>query len=111
MQGRREETLRIPAAGGTCVEVHAVPLATPLLQIAGVRQYQFAQLDDGIRIRVMLAAGCDLAEISAAIEQAIRTFLAPLRADTARIEVEIVDQIERTGSAAKEKLVASVNEC
>jgi phenylacetate-CoA ligase len=111
IQGRREETLRIPAAGGTCVEVHAVPLATPLLQIAGVRQYQFAQLDDGIRIRVMLAAGCDLADISAAIEQAIRTFLAPLRADTARIEVEIVDQIERTGSAAKEKLVASVNEC
>ncbi len=59
----------------------------------------------------MLAAGCDLADISAAIEQAIRTFLAPLRADTARIEVEMVDQIERTGSAAKEKLVASVNEC
>src|SRR5262245_50568971 len=111
IQGRREETLRIPTASGTCVDVHAGRLETPLLHIAGIRQYQFAQLDDGILTRIVLAAGCDSAEIRAAIEQAIRTALAPLGAGIPRVDVEIVDQIERAGSAAKEKLVASKKEC
>ena len=78
------------------------------MRIAGIRQYQFAQLLDGIRILIVPAPGCDSAEISAATESAIRTALAPLGAATARVEVEIVDQIDRTGSGAKEKLVASV---
>lgn len=108
IQGRREETLQVPTAGGAPVDVHAGRLRSPLMRIAGIRQYQFAQLLDGIRILIVPAPGCDLAEISAATESAIRTALAPLGAATARVEVEIVDQIDRTGSGAKEKLVASV---
>jgi phenylacetate-coenzyme A ligase PaaK-like adenylate-forming protein len=110
IQGRREETLQFPTGGGTCVDVHAGRLRSPLLHIAGIRQYQFAQLCDGVCIRIVPAAGFDPAEISVATEQAIRTALASLGAATARVEVEIVDQIKHAGSAAKEKLVASVKE-
>jgi phenylacetate-coenzyme A ligase PaaK-like adenylate-forming protein len=107
IQGRREETLQIPTAGGRCIDVHAGRLRSPLLHIAGIRQYQFAQLRDGVRIRIVPAAGCNSAEISATTEHAVRTALAALGAGTAHIEVEIVNQIERAGSGAKEKLVSS----
>jgi phenylacetate-CoA ligase len=106
IQGRREETLQVPTASGACVDVHAGRLRSPLLHIAGIRQYQFAQLRDGVRIRIVPAVGCDSAEICAATERAIRNALAPLGAETARVDVEIVDQINRTGSGAKETLVA-----
>jgi phenylacetate-coenzyme A ligase PaaK-like adenylate-forming protein len=106
IQGRREETMQVPTASGACVDVHAGRLRSPLLHIAGIRQYQFAQLRDGVRIRIVPAVGCDSAEICAATERSIRDALAPLGAETARVDVEIVDQIDRTGSGAKETLVA-----
>jgi len=109
IQGRREETLQVSTAGGRCIDVHAGRLRSPLLRIAGIRQYQFAQLSDGIRVHIVLADGCDAAEIGAATVDAVRTALTPLGASTTRVEVEIVDRIERTGSAAKEKLVSSVS--
>ena len=108
IEGRREETLQVPTAGGALIDVHAGRLRSPLMRIAGIRQYQFAQLPDGIRILIVPSPGFDSAEISAATEGAIRTALAPLGAAAARVEVDFVDQIERTGSGAKEKLVASV---
>ena len=42
IQGRREETLRIPTGTGTCVDVHAGRLATLLLHI-GTEVQQAAQ--------------------------------------------------------------------
>ena len=108
IQGRREEMLQVPTAAGARVDVHAGRLRSPLLRIAGLRQYQFAQLPDGIRILIVPGPGCDPAAIRAATEGAIRTALAPLDAATARVEVEIVDHIDRAGSGAKEKLVANV---
>jgi hypothetical protein len=95
--------LQVPTAAGARVDVHAGRLRSPLLRIAGLRQYQF-----GIRILIVPAPGCDSAAIRAATEGAIRTALAPLDAATARVEVEIVDHIDRAGSGAKEKLVANV---
>jgi phenylacetate-CoA ligase len=108
IQGRREEMLQVPTAAGARVDVHAARLRSPLLRIAGITQHQFAQLPDGIRILIVPAPGCDSAAIRAATEGAIRTTLAPLDAATARLEVEIVDHIDRAGSGAKEKLVANV---
>ncbi len=107
IQGRREETLRVPTAGG-CIDVHAGRLRSPLMRLAGLRQYQFAQLPDGLRVLIVPVPGCDPIEISAATERAIRAALDPLGAATARVEIEIVDQIDRTGSGANERLVATV---
>ena len=108
IQGRREETLRVPTAGGACIDVHAGRLRSPLMRLAGLSQYQFAQLPDGLRVLIVPVPGCDPIEISAATEHAIRAALDPLGAATARVEIEIVDQIDRTGSGAKERLVATV---
>lgn len=108
IQGRREEVLHVPNVAGGRLSIHAGRLRSPLLRIAGIRQYQFVQLADGIRIFIAPAPGCDAAEIRRSAETAIRDVLtSEAGAGTARLEVELVDEIGRVGSGAKEKLVRS----
>jgi phenylacetate-CoA ligase len=107
IQGRREEFLQVPSEAGESIAVHAGRLRSPLLLIAGIRQYQFGQLADVIRIVIAPAMGCDPAEVSRSAERAVRNVLAQMDAGAARVEVDLVDKIDRIGSGAKEKLIAS----
>ena len=75
------------------------------MRIAGIRQYQFAQIPGGIWVLVAPTPAFDSAQIREVAEADIRAALASLDAATTRVEIEIVDRIERVGGGAKEKLV------
>jgi putative adenylate-forming enzyme len=105
IEGRREEVLRFPKKGGGLVDVHAIRLHSPLIGTQGVRQFQFAQLPDGVEISISVAPGFDPEAIRRKTENAIRKVLEKLDTASVRVEVRVVDRIERVGTGAKEKLV------
>ena len=89
------------------VEVHAPRFWFHLVRVPGIRNYQFAQLPEGIAIRIVPDPSHDSGVVKAAVEQIARMALADLGAQNGHLEVHIVDDIRRTGSAAKQKLVAT----
>ncbi len=105
--GRREETLRLPRRGGGTVNVHAHRLRSPLTGAAGVRQFQFVQLPDGLEIAIAVFEGADAAAVHAAVELGVRAALEAVEAEPAEFRVRVVDAIARSGGGAKQKLVVS----
>jgi phenylacetate-CoA ligase len=105
IEGRREEVLRFSKKGGGVIDVHAIRLHSPLIGTEGVRQFQFAQLADGVEITISVLPEFDREAIRLKIEHVIRTVLENLDTAPARVEVTVVDRIERAGTGAKEKLV------
>ncbi|WP_245298541.1 phenylacetate--CoA ligase family protein [Sinorhizobium sp. A49] len=104
--GRREEMLRFARRGGGTIDVHAHRLRSPLTSTTGVRQFQFAPLTDGLEITISVFPGVDADAVSRKIESAVRAALNAIDAQPSRILVTVVDTIERSGSGAKERLVA-----
>lgn len=105
IEGRREEMLRVWTRDGRQVDVHAPRFWFHLVRVAGLRQYQFAQLPKGIAVRIVPASGHDRETVRESVDRIARAALAELGAPDGHIEVQIVDRIERSGSGAKEKLV------
>jgi phenylacetate-coenzyme A ligase PaaK-like adenylate-forming protein len=105
IEGRREEVLHFPKKGGGVIDVHAIRLHSPLIGTEGVQQFQFAQLADGVEITISVLPEFDREVIRQKIEHVIRTVLENLDTAPARVEVTVVDRIERAGTGAKEKLV------
>ncbi len=103
--GRAEENLRFRTGSGTVAEVHAARLWFHLVRVAGIRQYQFGALADGIRIRLALFPDTDRARVEAEATAIAAQALADLGIAGARIEVEFVERIDRVGGGAKEKIV------
>ncbi len=58
--------------GGGIVDVHAHRLRSPLTGTEGVRQFQFAQLPDGLEITISLFSGFDIDVVGERIETAVR---------------------------------------
>jgi putative adenylate-forming enzyme len=109
IDGRREEMLTFPKRGGGTVSVHGHRLRSPLASIAGIRQYQFVQLMNGLEIMISLSAGFDADGVKEALERSIRATLSKVDAEPAQILVQVVDEIARFGAGAKERLVVSLN--
>jgi phenylacetate-CoA ligase len=107
VEGRREEMLQAWTPDGRQVGVHAPRFWFHLVRVAGIRHYQFAQLPRGIAIRIVLNEGHDAATVRDAVDRIARAALAELGAPGCHFEVHIVDEIARTGAAAKIKLVGS----
>ena len=107
VEGRREEVLYTVTPDGKRVKVHAPRFWFHLVRLPGIRNYQFAQLPEGIAIRIVADPSHDPSVAMAAVEQVARMALADLGARDGHLEVHIVDEIQRTGSAAKQKLVAT----
>ncbi len=103
--GRAEESLRFRSASGATAEVHAPRLWFHLVRVAGIRQYQFGALADGIRIRLALFPHADRTRVEAEAKAIAAQALADLGIAGARIEVEFVEKIDRVGGGAKEKIV------
>jgi putative adenylate-forming enzyme len=106
IEGRREEVLHFPKKGGGSTDVHAIRLRSPLIGTEGVRQFQFAQLPDGVEITISVLPEFDREVIRMKIEHIIRTVLEKLDTAAVRVDVRVVDRIERVGTGAKEKLVS-----
>ena len=108
IEGRREEMLRVWTPDGRQVEVHAPRFWFHLVRVPGIRQYQFAQLPNGIAMRIVPSPAHDPETVRRAVDRIARAALSELGAPDGYVEVQIVDKLERTGAAAKQKLVASM---
>lgn len=109
IDGRREEMLVFQKRGGGTVSVHGHRLRSPLARIAGIRQYQFAQLVNGLEITISLSTGIDADDVKDELERSIRATLSKVDAEPEQIMVQVVDEIARSGAGAKERLVVSRN--
>lgn len=105
IEGRAEEMLRFTTHAGAPAEVHAARLWFHLVKVAGIRQYQFGALPDGIRIRLAVYPDCDRNAVAAQSEAIAAAALADLGISGARVLVEFVERIDRVGGGAKEKIV------
>jgi phenylacetate-coenzyme A ligase PaaK-like adenylate-forming protein len=105
IEGRREHVLKFPKRGGGHVDIHAFRLSSHLIGMPGVSQYQLVPGPDDLCVRLSLRRGVPEAETRAAVERKIHSVLNELGAETP-VTVEIVKEIERTGTGAKANLVA-----
>ena len=105
IEGRREDVLQLPKKGGGTIDVHAIRLRSPLIGTEGIRQFQLAQLQDGLEIAISVLPEFDPDEVKLRVERTVLQVLDRLTVAPMRVHVKIVDLIERAGAGAKERLV------
>jgi phenylacetate-CoA ligase len=105
IEGRAEEILRFDTGSGKVAEVHAARLWFHLVKVAGIRQYQFRALPDGIRILLAVDPGCDRGTVETQARAITSKAMEDLGISEARIEIEFVEKLDRVGGGAKEKIV------
>jgi len=103
--GRAEEILRFKTRSGAVAEIHAARLWFHLVKVAGIRQYQFSAIPDGVLIRLATYPDCDRETVEAQAKVIAARALEDLGISGAQIEVEFVEKIGRVGGGAKEKIV------
>jgi phenylacetate-CoA ligase len=107
VQGRREDVLSLPARNGGQVSVHAIQLQIPLNRMTEVRQFQVSPRPAGLLVRVVLRDTPWAGEILRSVRRAIAAELDQAGAAVEELTVEAVDEIGRSGTGAKEKLVSA----
>lgn len=70
----------------------------------GIRQFQLAHDRDRLGISISLHAQSDSQSMRRKVDETIRAVLAKLGVADLAIDVTVVDEIARVGTAAKEKL-------
>ena len=107
VQGRREDVLSLPARQGGRVSVHAIELQIPLNRMPEVRQFQVSPRPAGLLVRVVLRDTASTAEVLRFARRALAAELDRVGAAVEELTIEAVDEIGRTGTGAKEKLVSA----
>ncbi len=106
IDGRSDDVLRLPAAGGGEVTVHPYRLRAPFVRLLDVLQYQVVHRTDGLLVRIVVRDPAPRG-VAGHVRSVIQDALAGAGASFP-VEVEVVDAIEREpGHAAKVKLVVS----
>ena len=102
--GRREELLVLPGVDGSKIEVPAIYLASPLVKVPFVKQFQIILRKDELEARLVIV---DPAAAQEARERAHKEISNVLknRGVNIGLRVSIVDEIPRQGTGAKIKLV------
>jgi phenylacetate-coenzyme A ligase PaaK-like adenylate-forming protein len=106
LQGRREDVLILPARAGGQVRVNAYLLGETLLHEPAVREYQLSPRQRGLSIRVVLREGARQPQVLESLRQAVTAELDAAGAVLDSVTVEAVDEIERTGTGAKQRRVS-----
>jgi phenylacetate-CoA ligase len=106
IQGRREDFLSLPARNGGRIRVHALTLSDVLLHMPEVRHYQMSPQGDALVVRVVLQEVGSKTKVLQGVREAVASRLNRLGATTDLLTVELVDEIKRVGSGAKERLVS-----
>ena len=109
IEGRAEEVLRFRRKGGGVVDVPAIRMSSPLIGTGGIRQFQVAQLPERLEICISVFPEFDPEVTRMKTEETIRAILEKLDTESVRVNVRVVDGIERVGTGVKEKLVAQAN--
>jgi phenylacetate-CoA ligase len=105
IQGRREDVLSLPARSGGRVNVNAFLLGETLLHMPAIRQYQLRPGPGGLLVQVVLRDTTAAPEVSGWVRRAIESELDDVGATVESLTIEIVDEIQRSGAGAKQKLV------
>jgi phenylacetate-CoA ligase len=104
VEGRADDVLRLPAAGGATVAVHPIAIRSPLSGVPELRRYKVVHDRDGLHVRVELrSGGADVAERVAAL---LRDGLARSGAEV-EPRVEIVERLADDGPSGKFRLIES----
>jgi phenylacetate-CoA ligase len=105
VDGRSDDVITLPAAGGGEVAVHPFRLQAPFSKLLEVRQYQIVHDADGLHVAVVLRESAP-AGLPARVQAALAGELRDAGALPPPIEVTPVRAIDRdTGHGAKLKLV------
>jgi phenylacetate-CoA ligase len=104
--GRREEYLLLRATAGGDVRVHAGRLRAPLAGVPGLRQFQIVPAFDRLRLVVSAREEARPEDVVTRASARVGTALRDLGADV-NVTTEIVDEIDRVGTGAKELLVGA----
>jgi phenylacetate-CoA ligase len=104
--GRREEYLSLRAVGGGDVRVHAGRLRAPLAGVPGLRQFQIVPAFDRLRLVFSTRGEARPEDVAKAAAAAVRRALRDLGADV-HVTAQVVGEIDRVGTGAKEQLVGA----
>lgn len=104
IQGRREKVLSLPGRNGRPVRMHALQLRGRL-RIPEIRQFQISPRPAGLVVRMVLRDTAPADDVLRRARQAIEAELDQVDAVVETLTVEAIEQIKRTGTGAKEKLV------
>ena len=104
ISGRREELLLLPGTDGKKKELPAIYLASPLVKVPFVKQFQIVLRENEIEARLVVA---DRTACEAVRAQAHKEISDVLKSHCINISlrVSIVDEIPRQGTGSKIKLV------
>jgi phenylacetate-CoA ligase len=106
INGRREDLLKLPARAGGHINVHAIHLHALLVGVPAIRQFELTPRPDSLLVRVVLKQSDSVENVVQGTGRLIQSELDRLGA-TARVMVEPVAEIARSGTGAKQKLVGS----
>jgi phenylacetate-CoA ligase len=106
--GRSEEYLLLRATAGGEVRAHADRLRAPLAGVPGLRQFQIVPAFDRLRLVVSVRDAARPEDVVAAAATTVRSALGDVGADV-YVTTEVVDEIDRVGIGAKERLVAAAH--
>jgi phenylacetate-CoA ligase len=107
VDGRSDDVVTLPAAGGGRVGIHPFRLRAPFSELLEVRQYQVVHAPAGLRVKVVLRDSAP-ADTPARVRDALARELRQAGAVPPPIEVAVVPGINRDpGHGAKLKLIKS----
>ena len=86
--------------------MHAIELQIPLNRMPEVRQFQVSPRPAGLLVRLVLRDTASTAEVLRSARHALEAELDRVGAAVEALTIEAVDEIGRSGTGAKEKLVS-----
>jgi hypothetical protein len=90
------------------VRLNASRLRAPLAAVAGLRQFQLVQRSgDDLLVRICVRDGADPAAVAAGTRKVLDRELHAAQVSLRRLDILIVEAIERSGTGAKERLVTT----
>ena len=108
IEGRNDDILYLPAAGGRTVAVHPLALRTALAGIPGLAEYKVVHDRDGLHLRAALRPDADPTETVRQVQARLADKLAAQGVARPAVQVELRDHLQdERDTAGKFKLVES----
>jgi phenylacetate-CoA ligase len=104
VEGRADDVLRLPGAGGATVAIHPIAIRSPLAGVPELRRYKVVHDPEGLHVRLELRCGGE------DVAQRVHTLLCERLAQAGAIvepRVEIVDRLVDEGPSGKFRLIES----
>jgi phenylacetate-CoA ligase len=104
VDGRADDVLRLPGAGGSTVAVHPIAIRSPLSAVPELRRYKVVHDRDGLHVRLELRSGGD--DVAEHVARVLRERLAEAGA-AIEPQVEIVERLADDSASGKFRLIES----